>query len=72
VLAALSPAQIDLLSLIGAGRSVGQAATELDMPIESVALHVMAMEERLNVSGQEQLRLVARQAGLGYVDDAAL
>ena len=72
VLAALSPGQIDLLSLLGAGRTAIEAAAELDMPPESVALHVMAMETRLGVRGPEALGLVARQAGLGYVEDDAL
>jgi len=60
----LTPREIEVLSLVGAGRSDGDIATELFISPKTASVHVSNVKAKLGVSSRLEMALRARELGL--------
>ncbi len=65
-LADLTPRELEVLTMVGAGRDAGQIAKSLFVSEGTVRAHLEHLRVKLGASNRVELALIARRAGLGY------
>ena len=69
-LAVLTPRELEILALVGAGGSQEEISAKLTISDSTVRAHLEHLRNKLGVHSRAELTIAAREAGLGCASTA--